>query len=192
MNILIIGLGSIAFKHISVIRSINPNAVIYAFRSSLNSEEQKGIINIYELDFSDIKYSGHFNESVKFNFTNNYWRISTLNPQTKIKFKNICISIIHDELYNIYKSKKSILILGGTLSMCKDFEEDDKKYISTFSNNYLYYIKKYLIYKYELNVYNIEVSECDGNTLILEGLMQFDYCIDINQFGIHKTGGGVF
>ena len=57
MNILIIGLGSIAFKHISVIRSINPNAVIYAFRSSLNSAEQKGIINIYELDFSDIKFN---------------------------------------------------------------------------------------------------------------------------------------
>jgi predicted dehydrogenase len=56
MNILIIGLGSIAFKHISVIREINPNVLIYALRSSLKSEEHKGIINIYELNSTNIKF----------------------------------------------------------------------------------------------------------------------------------------
>lgn len=56
MNVLIIGLGSIAFKHISVLKAINPSVTVYALRSTLKSEEHQGIINIYDLDTNNLKF----------------------------------------------------------------------------------------------------------------------------------------
>lgn len=56
MNVLIVGLGSIAFKHISVLREINPTIIVYALRSSLQAEEHQGIINIYDLNSINIKF----------------------------------------------------------------------------------------------------------------------------------------
>lgn len=50
MNILVIGLGSIAKKHISAIRELNLDAVIFALRSSKNAENYSNIHNIYSLD----------------------------------------------------------------------------------------------------------------------------------------------
>ena len=50
MNILVIGLGSIAKKHIDAIKEINQNVVIYALRSSNTSLPYPGIIDIYSLD----------------------------------------------------------------------------------------------------------------------------------------------
>ena len=47
MRVLVVGLGSIAKKHIRVLREINPKIEIYALRSSLDSKKQKDIINIY-------------------------------------------------------------------------------------------------------------------------------------------------
>lgn len=50
MKVLIIGLGSIARKHITALRKIDPSAEIYALRSSRNSKDEEGVQNIYELD----------------------------------------------------------------------------------------------------------------------------------------------
>lgn len=47
MNVLIIGLGSIGKKHVNAIRSIRPNAVIYAFRTNKDAEAFPDVINIY-------------------------------------------------------------------------------------------------------------------------------------------------
>jgi predicted dehydrogenase len=47
MKILIIGLGSIAKKHIAAIRSIESNASIYALRSQHNAQAYDGITNLY-------------------------------------------------------------------------------------------------------------------------------------------------
>jgi predicted dehydrogenase len=47
MNVLIVGLGSIAVKHINAIRQIDKGACIYALRSSLNAEKREGITNLY-------------------------------------------------------------------------------------------------------------------------------------------------
>ena len=44
MKVLIIGLGSIAIKHIEAIKKINQNAIIYALRSSNNANNFKDII----------------------------------------------------------------------------------------------------------------------------------------------------
>lgn len=50
MNVLIIGLGSIALKHISVLRQLNIPITIYALRSSRQSKNIEGVRNIYSLE----------------------------------------------------------------------------------------------------------------------------------------------
>lgn len=51
MSVLIVGLGSIAEKHIEGLKSISPDTVIYALRSSVGGKDHPGVHNIY-----------HFNE----------------------------------------------------------------------------------------------------------------------------------
>lgn len=132
--------------------------------------------------------SGIFDKILNFNFSNNYWRISTTKQQSQISIKNIIIEIVEDEIYYNFKSKKSLLLIGGDLSICKEFDITDKKLIQTFSNNYIYYIKNYFITKYNFNVYNIPLSECESNKKYLDGLLEFDNCIDVSQLGILKKG----
>ena len=50
MNVLIIGLGSIAKKHIIAIRELYADAIIYALRSSKNSEQFENIRDIFSLE----------------------------------------------------------------------------------------------------------------------------------------------
>jgi len=50
MNVLVVGLGSIAAKHINAIRQIDKDAWIYALRSSINAEEKEGVTNLYTFD----------------------------------------------------------------------------------------------------------------------------------------------
>ena len=52
MNVLIIGLGSIAIKHINALQSIQPNIQIHALRSSMQATQIEGVKNLYS--FSDI------------------------------------------------------------------------------------------------------------------------------------------
>lgn len=47
MKVLVIGLGSIGRKHVSAIKSIQPDAVIYAYRSNKEAEIFLDVINIY-------------------------------------------------------------------------------------------------------------------------------------------------
>lgn len=47
MNVLIVGLGSIAWKHISALRQIDREIRLYALRSSNPSKSHEGITNIY-------------------------------------------------------------------------------------------------------------------------------------------------
>jgi hypothetical protein len=132
--------------------------------------------------------NGKFDEILNFDFTKNYWRISTKNIQKNIVISNLRLAIKENQNYLNFKKKKSLLIIGGTLKISKDFDNDDKKLINCFSNNYLFYLKKYLIEKYNFTVYNIPLSENDVNLKYLENLLNFNYCIDINQMGITKKG----
>lgn len=50
MKLLIIGLGSIASKHISALKQIDPNAELYALRSSKNTNKIQGVNNVFSLD----------------------------------------------------------------------------------------------------------------------------------------------
>ena len=56
MNILIIGLGSIARKHITALQSLKVDSKIYALRSNLNAVTEEGVDNIYDLDTSTIVF----------------------------------------------------------------------------------------------------------------------------------------
>lgn len=47
MRVLIVGLGSIALKHIKALRSISPAAEMFALRSNTASQEVEGVRNIY-------------------------------------------------------------------------------------------------------------------------------------------------
>lgn len=50
MRVLIVGLGSIAKKHINALKIIDSSINIYALRSNIHSENINGVINIYNLD----------------------------------------------------------------------------------------------------------------------------------------------
>ncbi len=49
MRVVIIGLGSIARKHIEALRGIDPKVEIHALRSGLSKHEEPGVNNFYEL-----------------------------------------------------------------------------------------------------------------------------------------------
>jgi len=58
MNILIVGLGSIAKKHIDLINSFNYQTTIYAYRSKNESGKYHNVINIYSWEkVSKINFS---------------------------------------------------------------------------------------------------------------------------------------
>ena len=50
MNILIVGLGSIAKKHIEALKYLNLDATIYALRSNANASKVENVINVFDLD----------------------------------------------------------------------------------------------------------------------------------------------
>jgi predicted dehydrogenase len=54
-NVLIVGLGSIARKHLKALRSINPNISIYALRSKDSASPEEGVFNVYDLESLPVK-----------------------------------------------------------------------------------------------------------------------------------------
>ncbi|MGN6399591.1 MAG: Gfo/Idh/MocA family protein, partial [Flavisolibacter sp.] len=50
MKVLIIGLGSIAKKHIAALKEIDPAVELFAIRSSTGSNQMDGVIDLYQLD----------------------------------------------------------------------------------------------------------------------------------------------
>jgi len=55
MNVLIVGLGSIAKKHVIALNAINRSFNIYALRSGISEKTEPGITNIYNLNNLDVK-----------------------------------------------------------------------------------------------------------------------------------------
>ncbi len=56
MNVLIVGLGSIARKHIAALQALKIDSKIYALRSNLNAAIERGVENIYDLDDLDVVF----------------------------------------------------------------------------------------------------------------------------------------
>ena len=57
MNILILGLGSVGKKHVHALKSLNLGAKIFAFRSKLNAPKFEDIINVFDIEASDVEYN---------------------------------------------------------------------------------------------------------------------------------------
>jgi len=157
----------------------------------IDNIDESNIIKIYNgmkwTEYSVSCSKGSFSQDMNFNFTKNYWRISIQKPQDYIFIKNLKISICEKE-YVDFNNKKKILFIGGRLCMAKDFNIDDNKLIGTFVDNYCYYFQKYLINKYGYTTYVIPLGETDSTLTYLDGLINFDFCIDINQRGLLKKG----
>lgn len=51
MNVLIIGLGSIAKKHVSALKSLQYDVNIYALRSNPEVTTEEGVINVFNIDY---------------------------------------------------------------------------------------------------------------------------------------------
>ena len=49
MNVLIVGLGSIARKHIAALRSLEPEVQIYALRSTRFSNSVDGVTDLFSM-----------------------------------------------------------------------------------------------------------------------------------------------
>jgi predicted dehydrogenase len=56
MKVLIVGLGSIAKKHIDALRKVKPSCSIYALRSSPKVNEEEGVVNIFDIDEPKIRF----------------------------------------------------------------------------------------------------------------------------------------
>lgn len=56
MNVLIVGLGSIARKHIAALQTLKMDSKIYALRSNLNATIEIGVENIYDFDDVDVVF----------------------------------------------------------------------------------------------------------------------------------------
>lgn len=56
MKVLIVGLGSIAKKHIEALQILKVDIKIYALRSNPNTEIEEGVVNIYNLDEVNIRF----------------------------------------------------------------------------------------------------------------------------------------
>lgn len=48
MRVLIVGLGSIARKHVAALRHIDPSVELYAMRSGRESKSWEGITDLYD------------------------------------------------------------------------------------------------------------------------------------------------
>jgi predicted dehydrogenase len=57
MNVLIVGLGSIAKKHISALRTLPESFTIYALRSSKLAEKYEDVINIFDLESENYDFA---------------------------------------------------------------------------------------------------------------------------------------
>lgn len=56
MKVLIVGLGSIAKKHIDALRKLKPSCSVYALRSSPKANEVEGVVNIFDIDELKIRF----------------------------------------------------------------------------------------------------------------------------------------
>lgn len=86
MKVLIIGLGSIAQKHIAALRSIDPQVELFALRYNPNASEVEGICNIYNWEDA---YTYNFDFAIISNPTSEH----TQTIDKLLKFNNLPLFI---------------------------------------------------------------------------------------------------
>ena len=124
MRVLIIGLGSIAKKHITALRSLSEKFEIFALRSSLDAENYEDVSNIFNLD----------NEIFDFAIISNPTHLH-LNYIKLLTYKSIPLFIekppVHslenlDEILNLVSKKNLITYIACNLRFhpCINFLKD--------------------------------------------------------------------
>lgn len=106
MNILIIGLGSIAKKHIFALKQLNIIAKIYALRSKPNSEALEGVISIYDLNNIDV-----------------FFDFAIISNPTNLHFKYI--ELLADKGVNLFIEKPPISSLENIKILEKTIQESE-------------------------------------------------------------------
>ena len=106
MNILIIGLGSIAKKHIFALKQLNIIAKIYALRSKSNSEALDGVISIYDLNNIDV-----------------FFDFAIISNPTNLHFKYI--ELLADKGVNLFIEKPPISSLENIKILEKTIQESE-------------------------------------------------------------------
>lgn len=104
MKILIVGLGSIARKHINSLKKLNYNFEIFALRSNAGSKIENDVINIYEID--EITFSIDF--AIISNPTNLHYKFIEI-----LAKKNVPLFIEKPPLHSLLNSKKLIDLIEG-------------------------------------------------------------------------------
>ena len=137
MNILLIGLGSIAKKHIAVLRSLKIDFKIYALRSNLASNIENGVENIFSLD----------NINIHFDF-------AIISNPTHLHFEYI--EKLADRGINLFIEKPAIHSLDNSNRLIKLIE--DKKIITYVACN-LRFHPCILFLKNFINSKNLIINE---------------------------------
>lgn len=102
MNVLIIGLGSIARKHIKALQSLKVDAEIYALRSNLNAVIEEDVENIYDLENSTVV----FDFAIISNPTNLHYKYIE-----KLARKGIPLFIEKPAIHNLENAKELVQLI---------------------------------------------------------------------------------
>jgi predicted dehydrogenase len=112
MRVLIVGLGSIAKKHICVLKEINPKTEIYALRSSLDSKKQKDVINLYNWNnLINYNFSFAIISSPSFNHLDHLIKAQTLKIPIMIE-KPLFISLEQIQKFDKLKLKSNLCYIA--------------------------------------------------------------------------------
>ena len=141
MNILIVGLGSIAQKHIKAIQSLDVEANMYALRSNKKSEQHEGITNIFDLE----------NAKIKFDF-------AIISNPTQQHFE--CIKLLAEKKINLFIEKPPIHTLDNAQVLIDFIQKNEiKNYVACNLRFHpcIQFIKQFLVQNTnqinEVNIY---------------------------------------
>lgn len=126
MNVLIVGLGSIARKHIKALRELKVQFTLYALRSSNKAEEEEGVINVYSLEeVESINFSFAMISNPTSEHKNTILVLSELNCPLFIE-KPLSYSLEMDEVLLKIKNKNILTYVACNLRFldCLIFVKD--------------------------------------------------------------------
>jgi predicted dehydrogenase len=166
MNILIIGLGSIAKKHVIAIKAIDKKANIFALRSRKNASVEMGVTNLTTIDDVDIK----FDFCIISNPTSEHFK-------TISKFVKLNVPL--------FIEKPSLMNLDGADKLIQEIKKRNILSYVAFSLRFhpvIKFLKEYLVDKrvIEVNIY------C--GSYLPDWRLGIDYTK--NYSAIAKMGGG--
>ena len=194
MNVLIIGLGSIGKKHISVLIELYPNANVFALRSKSSFNEIQNVTNVYALDELKIEISFAIIATPTFLHERDIINLMQLKCPLFIE-KPVLKELINSSfIINLLKEKKIKTYIACNMRFhpgivhLKKFITENKNKINEINVYFGSYMPKWragVNYKE-----NYSSNEDMGGGVHLDLIHELDYCIWI--FGYPKSIKSVF